>query len=305
MIKQIALVHLTFIVAFIALYNLAYDNIINLRTVFFSSITEKSVDFYNDENFIYEEKSFINEYKDEMLTILSDLEITKDDNSIDKAKKITLSFSKNGGYPIHSIDLKKKINKLSQSKGWCSDHSEAFIAVSHLFGLKTREVHNSYHTFNEFYSDEYKKWIWIDSQFALMAYEKNIPLNLLEIKKLYDLDKKLEWKCFGDSNFYLFDHKVSSLVYYDEKEDFEVLMLTNGNNVFENDIENKKLSLFHKTIRQLILLTKGIQPEYKIFHTYKGEKLKLLETTKIIANLILVLWLISNIWIFILKLKDK
>ena len=85
--------------------------------------------------------------------LLEQLETTP--STVDKAKLITLSFSRNGtpvgptGDPLRPYDkyadLLFKLSTIIEPRGCCSDHTEVFQAIANIVGLDTIEVTCAHH----------------------------------------------------------------------------------------------------------------------------------------------------------------
>ncbi|ODS41284.1 MAG: hypothetical protein A7315_02100 [Candidatus Altiarchaeales archaeon WOR_SM1_79] len=183
---------------------------------------------------------------------------------ITKAKKIALLYSRNGGPGCGThVDLVDQFRRLPKGYGCCSDHSQAFIALSSMLGLEAREVHTSLHTFNEFYDYEKGRWIWIDTQYAILA-QNNMGeyLSLLEIRDLYMNEERVNFVFFG-SDVHLFSNRSPyTHRYYANKKAFYDISVTRGNNVLEQDIIDREYSYVPKFIRQFFGITLGKYPRY-------------------------------------------
>lgn len=203
------------------------------------------------------------------------------------AQKIVLLFSKNGSAEpsdcgLYSNNLEENIKWLNTNEGHgcCSDHAQVFVALGILAGLPVREVHNDSHTFNEFWDRQLNKWIWIDPQYWLMAKDSNgILLSLIEIQDAYRAGYKPDFYMFSEGRNYLNNISLNDVfdTYY-KSDNFKVIRMTLGNNVFIVDKFNSYLSFFPKSLIQAILLTLNLQPgfayyEYEVnfermYHTY-------------------------------------
>jgi Transglutaminase-like superfamily len=181
-------------------------------------------------------------------------------------KQLILKFSKNGGdgCGARSNDLAKNIIWISEGKGHgcCSDHSQVFIALCQLNGIKAREVHHKSHTFNEYFDTELEKWVWVDAQFALMAKDSTGNyLSFCELAAEIRFGSSLNWDFFGKVYHNLYQLSPNRHEYF-QKSEFEKLVLTKGNNVFRMDYYNKRYHYVPTELRQFALLTVGIQPRY-------------------------------------------
>ncbi len=203
------------------------------------------------------------------------------------AQKVVLLFSKNGSAEpsdcgLYSNNLEENIKWLNTNEGHgcCSDHAQVFIAMGLLAGLPVREVHNDSHTFNEFWDRQLNKWIWIDPQYWLMAKDSNgILLSLIEIQDVYRKGHRPNFYMFTNQRNYLNDISLNDVfnTYY-SSDNFRVIRMTLGNNVFRVDKFNSYLNFLPKSLIQTILLSLDIQPgfvyyEYEVnlerkYHTY-------------------------------------
>ena len=276
---------------------------LNFRTAIFSELTNYEDQFYNHEDFISEKPNNISLYLETLIQLTPNVNTNRHNTSIDKAKQITMSYSINGSKRIEHANIASKIKNLRRGYGVCSDHSEIFLALSHVYGLKSREVHNTEHTFNEFYSKELEKWVWIDTQFGLLAKQDNKYLNLLDMKKLYDKNIIPYFQFFGDSNFSAYNRKPETIKFYNSKEDFRTIMLTKGNNVFEVENYSNNLSLLPKSLKQFFLLLSNIQPSYQIFYSYENDRINELKKITNYFYGFVFIWLFSNILIIFREKK--
>ena len=107
-----------------------------------------------------------------------------------KSKLIALSYSKYGGNGCgyYNEDLINKINWVAKGGGCCSDHSMVFLCLSLLNGINSREVSNMNHTFNEFWDPIKCKWIFIDTEYLVMAQDSSG--NYLSTLEIFQAKKK-------------------------------------------------------------------------------------------------------------------
>ena len=185
-------------------------------------------------------------------------------DAVARAKAIVFAFSRDGG-PQETCGtyetLVDQLQRLPRGEGCCSDHTMVFLALSAIFGLQSREIHNCRHTFNEFYLDEKGGWAWIDPQFSIMAQDADGNwLSLLEMRDMYLNDQQIQWVFFGHetqrfSNSSPYDH-----VYYRDKTAFTDVYLTMGNNVFEEDQINQRYHYLPRAVRQFFAIITGQLP---------------------------------------------
>lgn len=198
----------------------------------------------------------------EMLEHLSEAEST-----VEKAKRIALSFSRNGGEPYgQTADLEDKLNTISSPpQGYCNSHTEVFLALAAVAGIDAMEVVSGGHVTCDVYCPELKKWVWLDPQYALMARGANGEyLSGVELHQAFRKDESFEFEFFG-----LPVHKFSESSprdYYLYDRDFFLTRfgMVWGNNVFTFDDYRQSLAFLPKAMRQLPLLMLGIQPRYRM-----------------------------------------
>lgn len=274
------------ILSLLGLYLMPAQLKIDTRFAFFTQFAESNDVFSLKPNemleggvpFIYYKQKYLTDFFSQ-----NQIEAFKFADSIPfyrRVQKIVLSYSKNGGEGcgLYSDDLIKNIKWLHQDNGHgcCSDHSQVFLAMCLVNRIFPREVHHKSHTFAEYFDPNFGKWIWVDSQYCLMATDDTG--NFLGLNEIYNYlreKKPVKWVFFGNEN-HAFYHKVisSEITNYFNPEEFEVLTMTLGNNVFGQDYYNKKLAFLPKELRQALLLTMGIQPKYLMydpkdcFHSY-------------------------------------
>ena len=299
------------ILIFIYLTVGARQVLIDIRQSLFTEITDNPEVFEITKmtaakkySFLIENKSVIRDYSQRVKENVNYIkpEVIDKLQTMDTAKKaqfITLLYSKNGGPGCGNYkDLMHNILRLDDNNGMgcCSDHAEVFIALSHIFGLNSREVHHTNHTFNEVYDPDINKWLWIDTQFAIMAKDdKNNYLSLLEMTRYVNKGKQISYDFFGNAS-----HTFSRLLpieheYYDSKDDFEYIELTLGDNVFSQDHFNKKIIFLPKPIRQIIALVQGIQPKYITYTPKMTKTLKRFHYIKIIVIILVLTLSVINI----------
>ena len=96
---------------------------------------------------------------------------------------------------------------LAGKGGVCSDMSQVFNNFCVINTIKVREwgstrapFNKEYggHSFNEIYSEDYKKWILIDvSTNVLFYYDNDIPLSVIELYQLVRANKEVHFKTFS------------------------------------------------------------------------------------------------------------
>ena len=257
---------------------------IDVRTFIFSKkVKINSIADYNKEDFLtpygflhWKEKYYNLTEKRELLKIH-----LNDGTFLDSLKQMVNSFSRNGGSGCgtHSDNLIENFYWVKNAGGCCSDHSQIFLAILLSNGFIAREVHNLEHTFNEVYDKKNKKWIWIDSQYKLVAFNSEGELlNIYEIFKNYQSDKNINFSFFGDKNDSFYGKDVNKTISNSSngsnwsKSSFRVLYFTNGNNVFRENYLNLKYSFLPREISQTLFLTLDLRPNYLYYDPFHVKK---------------------------------
>lgn len=244
---------------------------IDIRWALFSNVTDKQVFQLPPEkmdDFKWSKDKFRKQF---LYNNHLPFDTIKSDSVRHSIEKIVLKFSKNGGIGCgeKSNNLIENINWVQEGSGHgcCSDHSQVFLSLSLLNDIPSREVHHKSHTFNEYWDKELDKWIWVDSQFCLMAQNENGEyLGLLDIHTAFKNQKKVNWYFFGTSRHQLYQkNPYEDKNKYFTSEPFGALIMTMGNNIFEQDYYNKKTYFLPKDLRQLILYSIGIYPKFSIY----------------------------------------
>ena len=126
--------------------------------------------------------------------------LDEEPSTLDKAKRISLSFSRNGGKPYGQLaDLDDKLNTISSPpQGYCNDHTEVFLALASVAGIDTSELIVGGHVTCDVYCPEWKRWVWIDPEFALLAKGPDGHyLSGIELHEAYAKDEPFEFEFFG------------------------------------------------------------------------------------------------------------
>ena len=268
-------INLTFI---LSLLYLTPDQLkIDVRTFLFTKkVKISSLSKYNKVDYL-KPYGFL-EWREKYYNLTDKRELLKtpinNGTFLDSVKQIVNLFSRNGGpgCGIHSNNLMENFYWVKNGGGCCSDHSQVFLALLLSNGFIAREVHNLEHTFNEVYDRKNKKWIWIDSQFKLVAYNTSGELlNLYEIFEYYQSGKMINFSFFGDKNDAFYGKDVNKTISnssdgsYWSKAGFSVLFFTNGNNIFRENYLNLKYSFLPREINQALFLALGMRPNYLYF----------------------------------------
>jgi hypothetical protein len=163
---------------------------------------------------------------------------------------------------VKSESLRENLAWVLSGRGCCSDHSQVFIAIASINGLFAREVHNSNHTFNEFWHPGLGRWVWIDSQFGALAVDEGGKLlSLVDISYRFKTKRKVNFIYFNKSRL----AKVGSVIQRDNlysPEAFSKIGMTVGNGVFRDDRWNERLWFLPKSVKQFILIIGRAAPRY-------------------------------------------
>lgn len=288
---------------------------IKTRTYIFSKQVEiSSLKEYNRKNFL--DKYGFKHRKLEYYHSTGNNEILKKNMCLSKDFTDSIMILVNSlgksvgeGCGSNSDDIIANHLSVSQGQGCCSDYSQVFIALCIANNITVREVSNLEHTFDEVYYEKYNKWIFVDPQFKLIALnEESIPLNSFEILQSYKNLRKINFVFIGNNKDYLFNRNVSRFIKSSNipnwtPEAFSALMLTNGNNVFQENKYNKQFRIFPKELRQFFLLSFGIKPIYLLYDP--ENKLTLKHKTPVVKMFVLCLLLFGLINFVIYRFIKK
>jgi hypothetical protein len=222
-------------------------------------------------------------------------------STVEKAKLIALSFSRNGtptyadGSPIRpydkSADLLLKFSTIMEPRGCCSDHVEVFVALGNVTGLDCMKL-DCAHVTCSFYAPELKKWIWIDPEFAIMAKgpdgEYLSPSEMFRANRRHE---KVDYEFFG-----LPVHMFSKMDPHDHElynpDSFSQNFSANwGNNVLTFDEVGRQCLFIPKSVRQTAWHIAGLAPNFRTLDDGQP-KVASLQRLKFLS------W--SLVWIFVI-----
>lgn len=262
------------------LYNILNNSkwIVNTKYIIFSNFTD-DLDYFNSrpkELYSNNFKSFSLILKDDWLSSLKNVipdlenneELLRNTGEVHTAKNIVLTFIKNGADYCSEINsLHSKLQKIYEGgHGCCTDHSQSFLVYSSFFNLDSREVHTVNHVTAEFFDHLKGKWIWIDPLYAIMAKNSSGEyMSLSELRDSYFNNGQIIFDYFGKNTESFSNNDPYLYTYYDSKDDFSDIMVTWGNNVFEEDEFTLTFSMLPKSLRQFIGIQIGVLPNYLKF----------------------------------------
>ena len=161
------------------------------------------------------------------------------------------------------IETKAKIMKYNYVYGCCSDFSKVFTLVSIATKTIVREVVTEAHTFSEVWLPEYKEWVFVDSQFGLMARSKTSQSGFPSVAELRSeiLNNNPDFTYLGkDSTVSYIDSSVSR--YYLKNELWKNVRYLDSMDVVSQSEFLAKLQLHAKAISHSIGYLIGIMPRF-------------------------------------------
>jgi len=225
-------------------------------------------------------------------------------STVEKAKLIALSYSRNGtpldadGHPARiydkTADLLFKLATIKEPRGFCSDHAQVFMALCNIAGLDSMEV-TCAHTTSAIYCPEWHKWIWIDSEFALLAKKPNGQyMSPLEVRDANLHDEPFEYEFFG-TPYHLFS-KMDPRSYDVFRPDkfCPVFGVEWGNDELTRDSYSRQVLFVPRPIRQLFAILFGIHPTYRYLDDEPGIAAKYF-WIRLASYLVLLLFLFGNL----------
>jgi hypothetical protein len=296
-------INLTFILSL--LYLTPGQLKIDVRTFLFTKKVKiisfsqyNKVDFLKPYGFLeWREKYFNLTEKKELLKIHFN-----DGTFLDSLKQIVNQFPGNGSsaFGLHSNNLLENFYWVKNGGGCCSDFSQVFLAILLSNGFNAREIHNLEHTFNEVYDKKNKKWIWVDSQYKLVAF--NSEGELLSFYEMFKIQSgnNINFSFFGNKNDAFYGKDLNKMIKNDldwrywSKSGFSVLIFTNGNNVFRENYLNLKYSFLPREISQTLFLTLGLKPNYLYYDPFHVKK-DTFNKVKVFLIISLLMLLLGNL----------
>lgn len=200
--------------------------------------------------------------------LLQKLEETQ--STIEKAKLIALTYSRNGtrndsnGNPEHpydrTADLLYILATIREPRGLCSDHAHVFNAICSMAGLDSMQVECA-HTTSGIYCPELHKWVWIDTEYALMAKwpdgQYMSPLELVEANQNH---KDFDYEFFGTPEHVFATVDPKTYLMYRPDQFPKIFAVEWGNNELQHDSITRQVLFLPKPIRQLLWFIVGVQP---------------------------------------------
>lgn len=293
--------------AVVLLLGLGNDEKIYMRNVLFSKIyaekdlpTEASVDERIHADFMRDQNpeayaQYIN------LAKLDHLRKVKNDPSGDRELAVAIIQSlgnMSDGRVCGLESLNKIVYDTERGIGCCSDYSKAWMFYAMYLGMNVREVNSINHTTVEYQDRKTGQWQWIDPYNRIEIVDANgQPLSLYDIRS-ENLFDKLNYKRVATGNG---DFDVESYEGYAPSQ-LSVLMWRLGTNFLDIDRWDTRLRGLGlpKSIRQLILLSTGVQPHWLILTTNAlAASLRALQLFLYVSFALLGLVNVLALWILI------
>jgi len=161
--------------------------------------------------------------------------------------------------------LGKVVFDTDSGQGCCSDFSKAWLFYANYLGLRAREVNNIGHTTVEYFDRQRGKWVWLDP-FNKVKFvdEGEVPLSQREIRAMSLFDVAQVRRLPGSHA----DFDPRGYVGYQPRE-YAVVSWRRGVNFLEVEAWDARLRDWGlpKSLRQLVLLSTGIQPGWLVLAT--------------------------------------
>jgi hypothetical protein len=231
-------------------------------------------------------------------------QLEKMSSTVEKAKLIALSYSRNGspndssGHPVRlydkTADLLFKIATIKEPRGVCSDHAQVFTALCSVAGIDSMEV-TCAHTTSAIYCPELKKWVWIDSEYALLAKRPNGEyMSPLEVRDANLHGEPFDYEFFGTPDHVFAKMDPRSHEVYRPESFCPVFGIEWGSDELTRDYYSRQFLFVPLPIRQLIDILFGVHPTYR----YLNDDPKLAEKyflIRLASYFVLFLFLIGNL----------
>jgi hypothetical protein len=200
-------------------------------------------------------------------------QLDKTTSTVEKAKLITLSFSRNGspndanGNAIKvydkSADLLFKLSTINEPRGLCSDHSQVFDALATVAGLDAMKVTCAHSTCG-IYCPELNKWVWIDPEFALLAKKPDGQyMSPLEVRDANLSGTPFDYEFFGTPEHLFSKIDPRSYHMYRPENFCPTFTVEWGSDELTRDKYNHPYLFVPKSIRQLFDILIGVHPTYR------------------------------------------
>jgi len=183
---------------------------------------------------------------------------------LEKIQALVPLFSKNGGGGCGDYrDLLDNVQRLPRGEGLgcCSDHVQVLIALGAPFGFTARQIQIARHTIAEVFVPELSKWVFVDPHYAVMAREPNGGwLSFAELRARSLAGEPVAWQFIGNEHHRFAQADPGRSELYGDPDDFAVMKVVWGNNVFEEDRLDRRLAPLPRSVRQLVGFLTDVLP---------------------------------------------
>jgi hypothetical protein len=158
--------------------------------------------------------------------------------------------------------LGKVVFDTDSGQGCCSDFSKAWLFYALYLGLQAREVNNLGHTTVEYWDKTLRKWVWLDPFFRMeMTNAQGLPLNQFEIRQMSLADAVRFVRLPGTHA----DFVPQAYGGYHPSQ-YAAISWRRGVNFLQVEAWDARLRALGlpKSLRQLALLTTGVQPRWLV-----------------------------------------
>ncbi len=177
--------------------------------------------------------------------------------------KLNFGIGGAGCGTVADIETKAKIMKYNFVYGCCSDFSKVFTLVSIATKTVIREVVTDAHTFSEAWLPEFEEWVFVDSQFGLMARSKTSRSGFASVEELrYQiLNGSHDIAYLGKDSDAIYINK-SIQRYYLQKDFWGSVRYLDSMDVVSQSVLLSKLQLQAKAISHFIGYLVGVIPRF-------------------------------------------
>jgi hypothetical protein len=161
--------------------------------------------------------------------------------------------------------LGKVVFDTDSGQGCCSDFSKAWLFYANYLGLRAREVNNLGHTTVEYWDAALRKWVWLDPFMRMEMTDANgLPLNQFEIRRMSLVETVRFVRLPGAQAGF----EPRAYAGYHPSQ-YAAISWRRGVNFLEVEAWDTRLRALGlpKSLRQLALLTTGVQPRWLVLTT--------------------------------------
>ena len=187
-----------------------------------------------------------------------------------KGRALALAIAARLGDPKNSQicgveSLGRVVFDTDSGQGCCSDFSKAWLFYANHLGLPAREVNNLGHTTVEYWDAALRKWVWLDPFMRMeMTDAEGLPLNQFEIRRMSLAETVRFVRLPGAQAGF----EPRAYAGYHPSQ-YAAISWRRGVNFLEVEAWDTRLRALGlpKSLRQLALLTTGVQPRWLVLTT--------------------------------------